>query len=228
MSLGSGICGTRPKLPKPLVLLCFWHTGSKKHWFLLRFCNSGRVPQVSGGPRQSEKANHGPKASWLAGCLVGCLTGWLAGWLAASLRHPAQVAQTISFTVVFAHKIKKALVLLCFFCFFWCGTRHRICFIKKALVFMPFYDRGSKKHWFYCVFLLLGCGCGKKPIKPVVLMHFLHMEFVSGIWNLRPPAKVAKTISIHVFLAHRIKKALVFIAFLQHWSAVAVAVAVAI
>ena len=45
-------------------------------------------------------------------------------------------------------------------------------------------------------------------------MHFSHMEFVSGIWNLRHPAKVAKTISFTVFLAHRIKKTLVFIAFL--------------
>ena len=44
-------------------------------------------------------------------------------------------------------------------------------------------------------------------------MHFSHMEFVSGIWNLRLPAKVAKTISFTVFLEPWIKKALVFIAF---------------
>ena len=104
------------------------------------------------------------------------------------------------------------------FVFSWCGPRRRTFFSKRLVVFIYVYDRGSKQQWLYCDFLILGCGCGKKQIKPLVLMHFLHMEFVSGIWNLRPPAKVAKTISFNVFLAHRIKKALVFIAFLQHWS----------
>jgi hypothetical protein len=104
----------------------------------------------------------------------------------------------------------------------WCGTQLRIIFIKKALVLLHVYDRASKKQWFYGVFLVLGSGCLKKAIKALVLLLFLHMESVSGIWNLRRPTFVAKTTRFTVFLAAGIEKALVFIAFEQHWSGAAV------
>ena len=106
---------------------------------------------------------------------------------------------------------------MCFLFLRW-GPQHRRCLIKKTVVLLYFYDMGSKKHSFYCVFLLLGSGCHTKPIKPLVFRHFLHMGFVSGIWNLRPPAKVAKTMCFTAFFAHGINKLLVFMAFLQHWS----------
>ena len=77
--------GPRPRLLKPLVLLCFWSLGIKNQWLLQRFINSGR------GPTQ--------KPIVLLGFLL---------W------PPTKVAETNSFTVFLEPWIKKPMVCIAF------------------------------------------------------------------------------------------------------------------
>ena len=93
-ALGSGICGTRPKLRKPIVLFGFWQDASKKQWLLWHVCDVGRVPHNW----RAATRDPGFRGQHL-------LAGWLASWPAS---HPASCGTRLGIT--------KPLVLLCLFC----------------------------------------------------------------------------------------------------------------